>query len=86
MTMVVRQSASAKAALRRLHTMRIVVPEHARSVPVMQRQVVTNAMWNVRAGFDKSRFDLHPKSPVLLEDAFIEQQKRLETWSVAGHY
>jgi hypothetical protein len=53
--------------------MRIVIPEHARSVPVMQRQTITNAMWDVGRGLDKSRFDLHPKSRILLEDASIEQ-------------
>jgi hypothetical protein len=69
-----------------LHRVGIVVPEQAGSVAIVQRQRVTDAVWNVLVGFHPPRFDLDPVAIGLVVNLAIQQQQRFDTQILFRHY
>jgi hypothetical protein len=61
-----------------LDRMCVVIPKDPVSKNIVQRQAVGDSMGGSHGHCDQACLDLYPKSVLLLEDAAIEVQKRVE--------
>jgi hypothetical protein len=52
----------------------------------VQRQRVTDAVWDVLIGFHLPRFDLDPVTATLVVNLAIQQQQRFDTQILFRHY
>jgi hypothetical protein len=58
--------------LRPLYRMRVVVSKNPLSVRLVERQRITDSVWDVCCYLDTPSLDLHPIATVLINDLIVE--------------